>query len=80
MTRRPPSPGCPSRRVSSLEVDLAKADQAGSLLGTSTLSETVDAALSEVIDSRHRARLLEMLFTPGVLDLDDGDAMRSAWR
>jgi len=50
------------------------------VLGTTTLTDTVDAALGEVIRLHDRRRLVEMLFTPGVLDLDDGDVMRSAWR
>ncbi len=68
------------RRKTSFEVDFAKVEQAKALLGTSTLTETVDAALGEVIRLHERRRLVEMLFTPGVLDLDDGDVMRSAWR
>lgn len=68
------------RRKTSFEVDFAKVAEVKVLLGTSTLTETVDAALGEVIRLHDRRRLVEMLFTPGVLDLDDGDVMRSAWR
>jgi hypothetical protein len=68
------------RRKTSFEVDFAKVERAKALLGTSTLTETVDAALGEVIRLHDRRRLVEMLFTPGVLDLDDADVMRSAWR
>lgn len=50
------------------------------VLGTATLTETVDAALAEVIRLHDRRRLVEMLFTPGVLDLDNAKVMRSAWR
>jgi hypothetical protein len=55
-------------------------EQVKALLGTSTLTETVDAALGEVIRLHQRRRLVEMLFTPGVLELDDSDVMQSAWR
>ena len=70
----------PERRKTSFEVDFGKVEQAKALLGTTTLTDTVDAALAEVIRLNDRRRLVEMLFTPGVLELDDGDVMRSAWR
>lgn len=69
-----------ARRKTSFELDFAKVEQAKALLGTSTLTETVDAALGEVIRLHERRRLVEMLFTPGTLDLDDSSMMRSAWR
>ncbi|MGH8993276.1 MAG: hypothetical protein ACRDYV_09430 [Acidimicrobiia bacterium] len=69
-----------ARRKTSFEVDFSKVEQAKALLGTSTLTETVDAALGEVIRLHERRRLVEMLFTPGTLDLDDGDVMDAAWR
>lgn len=68
------------RRKTSFAVDFDKVEQAKAVLGTTTLTDTVDAALGEVIRLHDRRRLVEMLFTPGVLDLDDGDVMRSAWR
>ena len=68
-----------SRRKTSFEVDFNKVEQAKAVLGTTTLTDTVDAALGEVIRLHDRRRLVEMLFTPGVLNLDDGDVMRSAW-
>ena len=68
------------RRKTSFEVDFEKVEQAKAVLGTTTLTDTVDAALGEVIRLHDRRRLVEMLFTPGVLDLDDDDVMRSAWR
>ena len=68
------------RRKTSFEVDFGKVEQAKAVLGTTTLTDTVDAALAEVIQLNERRRLIEILFTPGVLDLDDGDLMRSAWR
>ncbi len=44
------------------------------------MTDTVDAALAEVIRLSDRRRLVEMLFTPDVLELDNGDVMQSAWR
>jgi hypothetical protein len=72
--------GSPGRRKTSFEVDFGKVEQAKALLGTTTLTDTVDAALAEVIRLGDRRRLVEMLFTPDVLELDNGDVMQSAWR
>ncbi|MHB8467932.1 MAG: hypothetical protein ACYDH6_07620 [Acidimicrobiales bacterium] len=69
-----------SRRKTSFEVDFAKIETAKSLLGTRTLTATVDAALDEVIKAQERRRLVELLFTPGRLQLDDPDVMAGAWR
>jgi hypothetical protein len=46
---------------------------------TETMTATVDAALDEVIRLRQRRHLVELLFTPGRLDLDDPDVMAGAW-
>jgi len=40
----------------------------------------VDAALSEVVKLRQRKALVELLFRPGALELDDPEAMSGAWR
>jgi len=69
-----------SRRKTSFEVDTAKVAAAKELLGTKTLTDTVDAALSEVVNVRQRKTLVELLFRPGALDLDDPDVMSGAWR
>jgi hypothetical protein len=42
--------------------------------------DTVDAALDEVIKLQQRGRLVELLFTPGRLQLDDPEVMAGAWR
>jgi hypothetical protein len=68
------------RRKTSFEVDFTKVEAAKAVLGTTTLTETVDAALAEVIRLNDRRRLVELLFTAGLLELDDDDVMRSAWR
>lgn len=69
-----------TRRKTSFEVDTAKVEAAKEILGTSTLTETVDAALSEVAKLEQRRRLAELLFTPEALQLDDPDVMAGAWR
>jgi hypothetical protein len=69
-----------SRRKTSFEVDTAKVDAAKDVLGTKTLTETVDVALAEVVKVRQRKTLVELLFRPGALELDDPDAMSGAWR
>jgi hypothetical protein len=69
-----------SRRKTSFEVDFDKVERARSILRTGTLTDTVDAALAEVIALDHRKHLVEMLFTAGTLDLDDAEVMAGAWR
>jgi hypothetical protein len=69
-----------ARRKTSFEVDFAKVDSAKEILGTRTLTDTVDAALDEVIKLQQRRRLLELLFTPGRLQLDDPHVMAAAWQ
>lgn len=69
-----------ARRKTSFEVDFAKVESAKEILGTNTLTDTVDAALDEVIRLQHRRHLVELLFTPGRLQLDDPEVMAGAWR
>ncbi len=69
-----------TRRKTSFEIDTAKVAAAKDVLGTRTLTDTVDAALSEVIALRQRRELLELLSTPGALELNDPDVMAGAWR
>lgn len=72
--------GTPTKRKTSFAVDFAKVDSVKELLGTTTLTNTVDAALDEVIRMRQRARLVEVLYTSGHLDLDDPEVVAGAWR
>lgn len=75
--------GCvspPGKRKTSFQIDPAKVAAAKEALGTRTLTETVDVALAEVIKSRQRQTLVELLFRPGALELDDPDVMSDAWR
>ncbi|MDQ1357654.1 MAG: hypothetical protein QOG44_2027 [Acidimicrobiaceae bacterium] len=68
-----------ARRKTSFEVDFAKVESAKQILGTRTLTDTVDAALDEVIKLQQRQRLVELLFTAGRLELDNPDVMAGAW-
>ena len=68
-----------SRRKTSFEIDPAKVAEARAILGTKTLTETVDAALGEVVKVHQRQELVELLFTPGKLALDDPSVMSKAW-
>lgn len=76
MTVSPSSP----RRKTSFEIDPRKVEAAKEVLGTSTLTDTVDAALAEVVRLRQRKTLVELLFRPGALELDDPKVTSSAWR
>jgi Arc/MetJ family transcription regulator len=69
-----------ARRKTSFEVDTDKVDAAKEILGTKTMTDTVDAALEEIVKRRQREKLLELLETPGVLELDNPEVMRNAWR
>jgi hypothetical protein len=69
-----------ARRKTSFEVDFEKVDAVREVLGTRSLTDTVDAALDEVILLREREQLVEMLFKPGALELDNPTAMAGAWR
>ena len=68
-----------ARRKTSFEVDFDKVDAARDVLGTRSLTDTVDAALAEVLKLEERQRLVSLLFEPGALELDP-DAMAGAWR
>jgi hypothetical protein len=69
-----------TRRKTSFEIDTAKVEAAKEILGTTTLTETVDAALSEVAKLGQRRQLVALLFATDALELDDPDAMSGAWR
>lgn len=68
-----------NKRKTSFEIDTTKVDAAKEILGTKGLTDTVDAALSEVVKLRGRERLIELLSTPGVLELNNAEVMRDAW-
>jgi hypothetical protein len=68
------------KRKVSLGIDTDKLAAAGEILGTRTPAATVDAALSAVIGFDQRRSLIELLCTPGALELADRAVMASAWR
>ena len=71
------------RRKTSFELDFAKVDVVKRLLGTSTLTDTVDAALDEVIALEQRRQLVDLLFGDDgndAYDLADPEVMSGAWR
>ena len=72
--------GFPNRRDVSMEFDVAAVHAAEDVLGTRTPGEAVDAALTEVVTVRQREALLEVLSTPGALELENPDVMAGAWR
>jgi Arc/MetJ family transcription regulator len=49
----------------SLVIDREKVEEARRILGTTTLAETVDAALQDVIDFARRRRLMERIVRDG---------------
>jgi Arc/MetJ family transcription regulator len=67
------------RRVTT-RVDRAKLKAAKKILGTRTTTETVDAALDAVVHREAGRKLMEILDTPGALELDNPDVMMGAWR
>ena len=60
----------------SVVVDQGIAAQAAEILGTSTLSETVEAALPEVVNRRRRLEVVAMLGEGGRFDFQ---AAERAW-
>ena len=53
------------RDKTSLVIDREKVARAKDILGTSTLAETVDAALEDVVNHDRRMRLLERILEEG---------------
>lgn len=60
----------------SVEVDREIARQAAEILGTTTLRDTIDAALHEIVDARRRLELVALLSEEGRFDFE---AAESAW-
>jgi Arc/MetJ family transcription regulator len=65
-------------RKTTLEIDDDKVSKAAAVLGTSTLRETVDRSLEEVIALAARRRLVDRFSRP--TDLVDPEVMSGAWR
>jgi len=67
-------------RKTTIAVDRRAARAAQEELGTSTLVETVNAALREIAARASRRRFVERLSQHQDMELDDASVMRSAWR
>lgn len=60
----------------SVEIDRDIADQAAAILGTSTLRDTIDASLREVVNAKRRLELAALLQDPARFDFEVVDG---AW-
>jgi Arc/MetJ family transcription regulator len=60
----------------SVEVDRDIANQAAAILGTTTLRDTIDASLREVVHAKRRLELVALLSEGGRFDFD---AAERAW-
>jgi Arc/MetJ family transcription regulator len=63
-----------------VEIDPALLDRAKEILGTTTIGETVDQALREVVRTEAIRDHLRQMHTLEGLDLDDSELMAQAWR
>ena len=64
----------------SVEIDENLLEQARRLLGTSSIEETIDAALREVLRSDARRQEIKALAEMDGLDLANEDGIAKAWR
>jgi len=60
----------------SLSIDREKADAAAAVLGTKTLTATIDAALTEVVSRERRRRLMERIRRDGGIGPSDEELRR----
>ena len=67
-------------RKTSVEIDDGLMNQVRVLLGTSSIKETIDTALREVVRREARRREIEALVTMDGLELSDEQVMADAWR
>ena len=63
-----------------VDIDDELLEKATSVLGASTMKETVNRALEEVVRADLRRRHADRLARMEGLDLDDPDVMARAWR
>lgn len=63
-----------------IDIDEERLARATEILGASTMKETVNEALGEVIRLAARRAHAQRLATMDGLDLDDGSVMADAWR
>lgn len=67
-------------RKTSVDIDDRLIDQVRDVLGTSSIKETIDGALREVMRGEARRREIEALSAMDGLDLADEQVMEKAWR
>ena len=67
-------------RKTSVDVDDLLLEQVRDVLGTSSIKETIDGALREVMRGEARRREIEALSAMDGLDLADEQVMAKAWR
>lgn len=67
-------------RKTSVDVDDRLLDQVRDVLGTSSIKETIDGALREVLRAEARRREIRALAVMDGLDLADEKVMARAWR
>jgi len=60
----------------SLSIDREKADAAAAVLGTKTLTATIDAALTEIVNMDRRRRLVERIRRDGGIGPSDAERRR----
>ncbi len=63
-----------------VEIDPELLEAAKASLGTTTIKETIDRALREVVRAEVTGEHLRQMHTLEGLDLDDPDVMARAWR
>ncbi len=67
-------------RKTSVEIDDKLIEQVRVLLGTSSIKETIDSALREILRREARRQEIEALVNMDGLELSDENVMASAWR
>ena len=67
-------------RKTSVDIDDRLLEQVRDVLGTSSIKETIDSALREVMRADARRREIRALAVMDGLDLADGKVMAKAWR
>ena len=63
-----------------VDIDDQLLSEATEILGASTMKETVNRALSEIVRAHLRRRHAGRLMAMDGLDLDQADVMAEAWR
>ena len=67
-------------RKTTVDIDENLIEQARRVLGTSSIEETIDAALREVLRGDARRQEIKALAETGGLDLASEEIMAKAWR